>query len=182
MKLKQVINIFGGPGVGKSTTAAGLFYQMKSQGYNVEYVTEYAKQLTYDERYNVLDSDQLYIFAKQHRKIYRLLGKCEYIITDSPLILSIMYFRLNPEKMIYNYLVFDTLVKDTFDKYPNINILLKRNSRHFYQVEGRTQSKEQAKSIDIDMKNLMLGLNVEFSEILSGTNAVKNIFNKVRNA
>ena len=32
MKLKQVINLFGAPGCGKSTIASGLFYKMKING------------------------------------------------------------------------------------------------------------------------------------------------------
>ena len=35
MKDVTVINFYGGPGSGKSTAAAGLFYQMKIQGYKV---------------------------------------------------------------------------------------------------------------------------------------------------
>ena len=54
MKLKMIINIFGGPGVGKSTVAADLFVIMKKEGYSVELVTEYAKELTYEKkRYNI---------------------------------------------------------------------------------------------------------------------------------
>ena len=54
MKVKAVINLYGGPGCGKSTVSSGLFYKMKSEGYCVEYVSEYAKDLTYEERYNIL--------------------------------------------------------------------------------------------------------------------------------
>ena len=47
----KVINLFAGPGTGKSTTAAGLFYKMKSKGYMVELVTEFAKDLVYQESF-----------------------------------------------------------------------------------------------------------------------------------
>ena len=36
-----VINFCGGPGSGKSTAAAGLFYNMKIAGYNVELTDEF---------------------------------------------------------------------------------------------------------------------------------------------
>jgi len=42
MKTK-VINLFAGPGAGKSTTAAGLFAEMKRANVDVELVTEYVK-------------------------------------------------------------------------------------------------------------------------------------------
>ena len=40
----QIINIWGGPGVGKSTAAAGLFYEMKKLQLNVELVTGVRKR------------------------------------------------------------------------------------------------------------------------------------------
>lgn len=42
-----VINIFGAPGAGKSTTAAALFALMKLEGYKVELATEHAKDRYY---------------------------------------------------------------------------------------------------------------------------------------
>jgi hypothetical protein len=38
-----VVNLFGGPGTGKSTTASGVFYHLKRDNRNVELVQEYAK-------------------------------------------------------------------------------------------------------------------------------------------
>jgi ATP:corrinoid adenosyltransferase len=70
----KVINIFAGPCAGKSTTAAGLFYLMKVSGYNVELVTEYAKDMTWEGRHNIL-GDQLYILAKQNRRLERRFFK-----------------------------------------------------------------------------------------------------------
>ena len=66
-KLK-VINLFGAPGVGKSTIAAGLFYFMKTAGESVEHVTEYAKYLVLTDRVQQLEDEQLYLLAKQHHK------------------------------------------------------------------------------------------------------------------
>lgn len=43
------INLFAGPGTGKSTTAAGVFFEMKRSGMSVEYVTEYAKSLVFSK-------------------------------------------------------------------------------------------------------------------------------------
>lgn len=38
-----IIDLIGGPGSGKSTTAAGLFYKLKKLGYNCEMSLEFAK-------------------------------------------------------------------------------------------------------------------------------------------
>ena len=67
----KVINIFGGPGTGKSVTAARLFAELKLQHKNCELVTEFAKELTYDESYRVMEN-QIWIFANQHQRMYHL--------------------------------------------------------------------------------------------------------------
>lgn len=63
MKAELVINIFGGPGVGKSTVAAGLFYRLKCLHYSVELVEEFAKYLVYQGMVDVLRRDQLRVFC-----------------------------------------------------------------------------------------------------------------------
>ena len=63
-----VINIFGAPGAGKSTTAAALFALMKLEGYKVELVTEHAKDLTYSESFKELN-DQLKVFGEQNHRM-----------------------------------------------------------------------------------------------------------------
>ena len=42
-----IINMISGPGSGKSVLAAELFVEMKKQGYNVEFLQEYAKKLVW---------------------------------------------------------------------------------------------------------------------------------------
>ena len=64
--MSYVINLVGGPGSGKSTTAAGLFFLMKIRGLRCELVTEYAKELSYDKNWSDLKR-QLHVLAEQER-------------------------------------------------------------------------------------------------------------------
>jgi predicted ATPase len=88
--MTKFINIFGGPGVGKSTTTAALFSVMKMSGYNVELVTEVAKDFVWEDRATTL-TIQPYITIKQFRNLIRLKGKVEYVITDAPILLGCVY-------------------------------------------------------------------------------------------
>jgi len=153
-KLPIIINLFGGPGIGKSTIAAGLFYQMKIQGYSVELITEYAKELVYEGRYNILEADQLYIFAKQHRKIYRLISEVDYIITDSPMLMQPVYLKLM-ESPSYNTTLLKNLIVDTYYRYNNINIMLIRREEDTYQEGGRRETLEESKKIDGWIKEMV---------------------------
>lgn len=142
MKPLKVINLFSGPCGGKSTTAAGLFYKMKLAGFEVELVTEYAKELVYDNRLNDMLDRQEYIFAKQHTKIHRLRGKVDWVITDSPLLLSYVYAQ-DTWRCVNS---FRSLVLDTVATYDNINLYLNRPD--IYQEYGRNHNREEANEID----------------------------------
>lgn len=163
MKLKVVINLFGGPGTGKSTIASGLFYHLKCQHYEVETVYEYAKELTYEQRQNVLNDDQLYVFAKQHRKLFRLKDQVDIVIMDSPLLLSCVY--LNPMTSIYDPYCMRDLVLKTNKVYPNFNIYLQRKSNFDYQSYGRNQTIEEAEMVDVQIYDFLKLNNIPFKRL-----------------
>lgn len=135
-----VINLCAGPGAGKSTTAAGLFNIMKLKGHNCELVTEFAKDLTWEGRFNTL-SNQLYVLAKQEARLSRLVGKVDYVVTDSPLLLGLVYANERFDKEWYR-----TAVRGAFDLYENALFYLKRVKP--YQTVGRNQTLDEARVLD----------------------------------
>jgi nicotinamide riboside kinase len=170
----QVINLYGGPGTGKSTTAAGLFAKMKQAGLKVELVREYAKDLVYDGRHNIIQDDQLYIFAKQNRRMRMLHDHVDYIITDSPLFLSVVYGKLY-ENMSYT---FSELILEYYKKYDNINIFITRNlEEHSYQKYGRDQTQVEAIKIDESIKNDLYAYGIPYNKFnYSNNELVDKIF------
>jgi tRNA uridine 5-carbamoylmethylation protein Kti12 len=141
----KVVNLFAGPGAGKSTTAAGLFHIMKQEGYKVELITEYAKDIVWADRHKELN-DQLYITAKQNHRQFLLKGKVDYAITDSPILLCCVYSRMMPQS-------FQPFVKDVFHEYDNLAVILKRTKP--YILFGRNQTEEEAKDLDRQIHSLV---------------------------
>lgn len=133
----KVINLWGSPGAGKSKTAAGLFFFMKHAGFNVELVSEYAKMLTWEGRQNIL-KDQLYILAKQNRKLEPLREQVDWVITDSPLLLGLIYDESHDQRL-------KELVWSKWNSYDNVNFLLER-ANPYVQI-GRSQTEAESDEI-----------------------------------
>jgi len=150
----KVINLFGGPGVGKSTMASGLFYILKKNGHNVEYVTEQAKSFTWENRHTTLMC-QPYVFAKQMRNIWRLNGKVDYVICDSPLLLSYIY----ADHSVWPKEFFDYVFAQ-FNAFDNINFLLERNKK--YVPIGRNEDESEAKLIDLEIESMLKEYSIEY--------------------
>lgn len=131
----KVINLIGASNTGKSTTVYGLLYLMKRMGLSVEYASEYAKDMVYEHRGNIL-GDQLYILAKQQRKLSRL-ENIDYAITDTSLLLGIVY-ATNPKPELVD------VVKAYFNDYDNHVFYLPRNDDFKFVGTGRVQQDRAA--------------------------------------
>jgi hypothetical protein len=154
--MTKYINFWAGPGTGKSSCAADLFAEMKWGGHNVELIDEYAKIKTWEKHLNILE-DQMYVSAKQNRKLERLQGQVDWVITDSPLLMCVPYVPMD----YCSY--FKPLIRQMFDRYDNINYFLIREKA--YNPVGRNQTEEEAKALDSQIKDLLISESLEFKEL-----------------
>lgn len=170
------INFYGGPGSGKSTTAARLFADLKTYGVNqtpqlkVELCPEYVKVWTYDGR-RPEGFFQNYIWAKQqHEEERPLRAGVDVIVTDSPLFLTCSYAYHNG---IITHKQLLEMTYDFEDMYPGLHIYLERGDRP-YVAHGRFHSENEAKELDIKIKDYLIN-NIEKLTILPS-----NDFDKIR--
>ncbi len=148
-----VVNLFGGPGTGKSTSAAAAFARLKLDGVNAELATEYAKDIVWEGRHYLL-SDQIYIFAKQNRKLERLYGKVDVVVSDCPLLLSYYYSR-NPHIL--------GLVREMLVKADQLDVLLERKKP--YLAKGRYQTESEARRIDRELARMLEELSIPYHRL-----------------
>lgn len=171
--MTKIINLFAGPGAGKSTMAAGLFYELKMRGHNVELATEYAKDLTWEERHETL-KNQVYILGKQHHRIARLVDKVDVVITDSPILFCRLY---SGESLPQS---FHDCINDLHHLFDNINYFVKRKKA--YEPRGRNQTADEAMAIDVSVKRIMSEAKVSYTEIEGSAEGLRHLVDNVHAA
>lgn len=149
-----IVNCMGGPGAGKTTTSMELTAHLKWNGILAEYVHEYAKDLVWDKRTSMFDN-QIYIFAKQHHSLFRLLNQVDVIVTDSPIILSAVYNKSHPH--------LNTAMIDEFKSFNNLNFFLHRTKA--YVQAGRYQTEDEAREVDSDVKIMLQNNKIPYINI-----------------
>lgn len=148
-KKTLVVNLFAGPGTGKSTFCAGIFAALKWKDVDCEMALEYAKDLTWDSKDKIKNpklENQIYVFGKQQHRMFRLNGKVDVVVTDSPLLHTLVYDVRDKNAL-------KELVLEEHAQYDNYNIFL--NRKKAYNPNGRSQTFEQAVELDNKIK-LML--------------------------
>ncbi len=162
----KVIQLFGGPGSGKSRTAAMLFALMKNEGYKVELVREWVKTSVYENRESVFE-DQLYILAKQNRALKVLENSVDWVVTDSPVLLGHIYRPTD------YYSWFDKACLSIFNTYQNFNFFLQRAIH--YETYGRRENLTEARTIDSDILRMLRLYHIPFTEVFGDKYAAEVI-------
>ncbi len=166
MKKTLVVNLFAGPGAGKSTTAAVVFAELKYRGeISCELLTEAAKDRFWEGTLNNVD-DQLFIFARQLYELRCILGKVDVVVTDAPLLTSLVY-------QVTTSTAFETFVREVIDQHDNLNIFLQREKA--YSKVGRSQNLAGAKVLDEKIWNLLGGFDIPFTKLIANRTAPSQI-------
>ena len=142
----------------------------KNIGYKVELVTEYAKDLVYEKQFDILKNDQLFVLAHQNRRLQSIIESNEhidYVIVDSPLLLSGIYACVNHYPK--NTISFQEFCADLFMSYNNINFFLDRKNITF-DPDGRVQKTiEDAEKIDNKIKAELYYWRIPFTVLTDRT-------------
>jgi thymidylate kinase len=164
------VNIFGGPGTGKSTMASSIFSQLKREGVDAELISEYAKDLVWDRAQPIL-GDQIYVFGHQHHRCFRLNGQVEVAISDSPTIQGLAYKTPNLSE------TFDALVAEAYKMFNNLNIFLER--KHEYNPNGRNQTEKEARDIDEVTMAILNKHDIAYHSLPAEDKSIEKIINIV---
>ena len=166
--LPLLVNYFAGPSAGKTTAALELTAALKKEGYNVEYVSEFSKELVLENRIDEL-SNQEFVTDEQYHRLDRLRNSVDIIVTDSPVLLGKVY----GEKSISEE--YSKQIKDYHNSFENLNLFVARGDT--FQTEGRVHNLEQSKELDNKIITMLRENNVMFDYVQQNdiTNTVATI-------
>lgn len=143
-----VVNLFGGPGAGKTTLAAYLFYRLKQAGFRAELVGEAAREIIYDRNPEAtaaqLIDNQFLISGLQSERLKRLERHgIEVAIADSPLRMGLVY--VNDPSM--QDALTDAIARVEEMMSPSFNVFVQR-TQGVYDKESRAQEESEAIRLD----------------------------------
>lgn len=167
-----IVNLIGAPGVGKSTTMAGVFSILKQRGVDCEQATEFAKELVWERREETF-KDELYIFAKQYHRLFIVVGKVDVVVTDRPLVITACYNNISPKPIKG----LSEMAVNAFSEYRNINIYLNRVKK--YNPNGRNQTERESDKIGKTIRQILDDNHIDYDVLDADENVVAKVVDKV---
>ncbi len=152
MSKTYVVNLLGGSGLGKSTTAALLYGAMKNKGLQSEMVREFVKEWAWEGKKPTAIGQSI-IYGRQLERESLLYGKVEYIVTDSPLLLCAVYRSFYYGNEIITPLVMKDLEEAKRMEVEHINFVLRR--RKPFDPQGRFEDEATAKKVDVAVQTFL---------------------------
>jgi hypothetical protein len=140
-----IVNMLGGPGVGKTTLAADLFVHLKHMGVNVEYVQEYAKKLVWQQRWFDLDN-QFGVSLKQYQLLRAVADDVDCVVTDGPLAHGLYYVDGNKDCVSDSTKTKEAL-RRWIGEFDSFNVLVRRHLGPSYSEAGRYQTAHEAMGV-----------------------------------
>ena len=150
------VNVFGGPGSGKSTMAYAVAAELKARGYTAECVGEVVKDCIYDaargdqEAARLLDGSvesQEELYRRQSARERRLDGLVQFVVADSPAIMGLAYLAPDADEDRAARLA--ALAQDEFEAQESVNVIVAREGA--YDPRARIHAEDEAERIDADV-------------------------------
>ena len=138
---------------------------------SVEQIPDYAKSLVWQKNFNAL-RNQYQIAQRQFEMLDLLDGQVQYLVTECALI-QILYYNEAYKENICDVDKTKHQILDWYHRHENINLLVERSDKKYVQT-GRLQNEEEARKIDVALKELLIRENIPFTSMAADVVAINN--------
>ena len=140
----------------------------------MEYVQEFAKDLTYNNLLEKYIPNQSYIIAEQYKKIYDLVEQVDYIVTDAGI--EISAFHASQESKVV-----ENLAWYLRNKTEQITIFIERDKDVKYDKNGRIESEQESQKFGEKLENYLQQNNVNYYKVVGTQNAINKALELIKN-
>jgi hypothetical protein len=144
----RCLNLYAGPGAGKTTAMASVFAELKHMRINAEMAVEYSKELVWHQ----MDFDQEKIFRVQARRM-SVARHTDLVVSDGPFLQQLVYVE---EEELQRRIIAE------YAQYENIDVLLTRSDGMLYDPNGRYSDEATARVLDEEIEAMLKRLAVSF--------------------
>ncbi len=163
------IALLGGPGSGKSTQCAHFFSKLKEQSIPIEQVQEWVRESINKGQLPMNNPwVQFWIYEEQKDKEDCLPSAIQYMITDSPTLLSYVYALMNAKRPGDNYLILKMYENFLIDLNRYDYIFVCAREKEYLKDGTRFQTKAEAIELDSLIISLLKQHNIHY-EVLTGS-------------
>lgn len=162
-----VIAFVGAPGVGKSTAAFGAMYEFKKRALSVEYVPEFCNYLFYTDQLIQNVRNQAYIATQQFQQYYNLLGKVDYIITDTGMEIAALHAKAESENA-------EQLAWYLRGKLNLFTIFIERDEKVVkYEQASRIEDESTSRKFSYELEQYMKANKCKYTKVVGVDEAIK---------
>lgn len=158
-KKTLIINAFGGAGSGKTKSCKHIASALEKRGYSVAYIPEYINELIKGNEKDLINGtqeNQFKILKEQLTRTDELLGKVDFILTDSPILQNGIYNK----ELTTDY---EEMLKGLNKQYQSFNYFVVREKGSFNPA-GRLQNESESLQKDYDIKDMLYKNSIFYGE------------------
>lgn len=166
------IAIAGSPGSGKSTLARQLVNQLDTQDSNAQLITEFARDHINKScseqkgKFKLTLADQFLIFNNQIEREDIIPNEVEFMVTDSPCFLPIIFACNICDKSSYQERTIFFNIYNSFFKRPFYDLIIFLERESLLKKDGtRFESAQEADRIGQQIKSFLNLHNINYHEV-----------------
>jgi hypothetical protein len=159
----KVINLYGGPSIGKTAVATRIASELLFRNVKIDFITSSSKTLR-QLGYEHSAGDPKYVAELQFKAMMK--AGASHIVTSGPLLQGLHYNKVANRYDTKESINIKKYIFECYDKFDNINILLKRGNEIQFDKEDQSENEYESREIDEKVEEMLKDNDIDFEEFI----------------